>query len=418
VTQKFRAPTTVAETNDLHDGKPLTFLPGADLVSDIAVHRPELGSLGSLYVTTIGTDGFPDAAGSGDVDTLYFFDGDSTWWPCGLRRETPTSPAANWTPPRVTAPALGVVVDPDDPNIVFVATSVGVVRGELTTGTDGSGHATYSWKWAQFMNGLPEAAVQDLSIHKSVGPPDVKLLRAALASRGVWEVDLANALTAPLTYLRIYPSDTRRRVPTPMTGPLVAGEKPAPAWDNSPDIVVDTSGTTLTSPPSEADLYKLVKDQVAGFSGKALVQGRHPVVHVLAHHRSGSAAVGADVRVALMMHAMDGSDPPPLGGLWNALVAAAGSATPPATLPDGWRAAGSVLWQNLAGPVDTRMPRSVSFPLDLSSQADGAVLALVAVVLSKDNLIKAGEDAGSTTAQDLVVRSAHVVAKSIELDTP
>jgi hypothetical protein len=64
------------------------------------------------------------------------------------------------------------------------------------------------------------------------------------------------------------------------------------------------------------------------------------------------------------------------------------------------------------------MPRSVSFPLDLSSQADGAVLALVAVVLSKDNLIKAGEDAGSTTAQDLVVRSAHVVAKSIELDTP
>jgi hypothetical protein len=418
VTQKFRVPTTPAETSDLHDGKPLTFLPGADLISDVAVHRPDLGSLGSLYVTTIGTDGFPDATGSGDVDTLYFFDGDSTWWPCGLRRETPTTPAANWTLPRVTAPGLGVVVDPDDPSIVFVATSVGVVRGELTTGTDGAGHATYSWKWAQFMNGLPEAAVQDLSIHKSIGPPDVKLLRAALASRGVWEVDLANPLTAPLTYLRVYPSDTRRRVPTPMTGPLVAGEKPAPAWDNSPNIVVDTSGTTLAGPPSEADLYKLAKDQIAGFSGKALVEGRHPVVHVLAHHRSGSAAGGADVRVALMMHAMDGSDPPPLGGLWNALVAAAGSATPPATLPDGWHAAGSSLWQSLAGPVDTRTPRSVSFPLDLSSQADGAVFALVAVVLSKDNLIKAAEDAGSTTVQDLVVRSAHAAAKSIELDTP
>ncbi len=416
VTQKFRGPTTATEISDLHDGKPLTFLPGGDLVSDIAVHRPELGNLGSLYVTTIGTDGFPDAAGSGDVDTLYFFDGDSTWWPCGLRRETPTTPNANWTGTRVTAPALGVVVDPDDRNIVFVATSVGVVRGQLTTGTDGAGNATYSWQWAQFVNGLPEAAVQDLSIHKSIGPPDVKLLRAALASRGVWEVDLATVVTAPLTYLRVFPSDTRRRVPTPMSGPLVAGEKPT--WDNSPDIVVDTSGTSLPSPPSEAALYKLVKDETGGFTGKALVQGRHPVVHVLVHHRSAAAAAGADVRVALMMHVMDSGDAPPLGGLWTALVAAAGSATPPATLPDGWRAAGSSLWQTLAGPVDTRMPRSVSFPLDLSSQADGAVFALVAVVLSKDNLIIAAEATGATSVQDLVPKSAHVAAKTIELDMP
>ena len=421
VAQTFRGPNTPAEVTDLHDGNPLAFLPGGDLVSDIAVHDPGRGNLGSLYVTTIGTDGFPDAAGSGEVDTLYFFDGDATWWPCGLRRDTPTTPAANWSGQRVTAPALGVVVDPDDRGTVFVATSVGVVRGRLAIGADVAGNPTYSWTWSQFVNGLPEAAVQDLSIHKSVGPPDVKLLRAALASRGVWETDLGNVVTAPLTYLRLYPSDTRRRVPTPLSGPTTGGEQHTPTWDNSPDIVVDTSGSVPPSPLSEADLYKLVKHETGASTGKVLIRGRHPVVHVLVHHRSGDPALGPDVRVALMMHPMSGKNPVPLGGVWNALVTASASPNPPAALPDGWFAAGTALWQNIGGAtdvLDTRMPRSVRFALDLSTQSDGAAFALVAVVLSASNMIQNAEGAASASVQDLVVNSAHVAAKSIQLDIP
>ena len=89
---------------------------------------------------------------------------------------------------RVTAPALGVVVDPDDKNTVYVATSVGVVKGVLTIGGTNAA-PTYAWAWSQYMNGLPEAVVQDLAIFKGSG---LKLLRAATQSRGVWEVDLAN----------------------------------------------------------------------------------------------------------------------------------------------------------------------------------------------------------------------------------
>jgi hypothetical protein len=242
----------------------------------------------------------------------------------------------------------------------------------------------------------------------------------------VWETDLANPAPPESTYLRLYPSDTRRRVPTPLFGPTSAGEQTTPTWDNSPDIVVDLTGTVRASPPTESELYKLAKDQNAGFTGKALIQGRHPVVHVLVHRRAVSAAAGTDVRVALMMHEMSGSGPVPLGGVWPALVAAGSAATQPASLPDGWRPAGAALWQNLAGPLDARMPRAVSFPVDLSGESDGAVFALVAVVLaaSATEKITAGELTVAATASTvstvngLVQNTAHVAAKSIELDTP
>jgi hypothetical protein len=416
--QAFRGPNGTAESDALRDGLPLLFLPAPGLVSDVAVHDSALGGLGSVYVTTIGSPGFPATAGSDYVDTLYFFDGTGTWYPCGVRRSTPTS---NWTTTRVTAPALGVVVDPDDRTIVYLATSVGVARGQLTVGADVAGNPSYSWNWEQFVNGLPEAAVQDMSIHSYSG---VKLLRAGLSSRGVWETDLATAAAQPLTYLRLYQTDTRRRVPTPLYGPTSAGESPLPAWDNSPDIVADTSGTPPSRPPSEAELYKLAKDQAIGLTGKALIHGRQLVVHVLVHHRSADPAPGPDVRVVLMMRPMTGHDPVPLGGVWAALVAAAGSTTPPAALPDGWRAAGPTLWQNLAGQVDTRMPRAVSFALDLSGEADGAVFCLVAVVLSVSNQISDADSTVAatattvTTVRGLVQNSAHVAAKSIELNTP
>jgi hypothetical protein len=418
--QAFRGANNATETALVHDAKPLTFMPAVGLVSDLAVHDPARGDIGSVYVTTIGAPGFPAGAASGDVDTLYFFDGKATWYPCGVRRAAPNT---SWTTTQVTAPALGVVVDPDDRGSVYVATSVGVLKGTLTIGDDGAGNATYTWAWAQFVNGLPEAAVQDLSIHSYSG---VKLLRAALASRGVWETDLANPAAPESTYLRLYPSDTRRRVPTPLAGPTSAGEQTMPTWDNSPDIVVDLTGTVRTSPPTESELYKMAKNQIAGFTGKALIQSRHPVVHVLVHRRAASVAAGIDVRVALMTHEVSGSDPVPLGSVWPALVAAASATTQPASLPDGWRPAGATLWQNLAGPLDPRMPRAVSFPVDLSGESDGAVFALVAVVLSAsatekitaDDLKVVATATTVSTVAGLVQNTAHVAAKSIELDTP
>jgi hypothetical protein len=107
-----------------------------------------------------------------------------------------------------------------------------------------------------------------------------------------------------------------------------------------------------------------------------------------------------------------------LGGLWTALVAAATSGTAPASLPDGWSAAGAALWQNPAGPVEPRLPRAVTFAPDFSGDPSGTAILLLAVVMSDSNQISAADlqlssSSQATTADQLVLSSPHVAAKSI-----
>jgi hypothetical protein len=401
------------ENADVTAGNPLLFLPAPGSVSDVAVHDPARGSLGSCYVTTTG--GAINTAGFPPLDTLWFFDGTDKWLPTGLRI---THANGTWggTPPaniRVTAPALGVVVDPDDRNTVYVGTSVGVVKGTLTI----DGTPPFHWDWEQFVNGLPEAAVQDLSIRTYGG---VKLLRVALQSRGVWEVDIGNSTASPLTYLRLYRTDTRRVLPTPTSGPLLAGDQSPVPYDNSPDIVVDTTGTVRTVPPTEAELLKIPSAGGPTAQGQVAISERHPQIHVLVHHRWSDPALAAQVRVALLRHALPANGVVALGGVWTELVNAATSGTPPASLPDGWSAAGATLWQSPTGPVEPRLPRAVTFTPDLSADASGSAILLLAVVMSDSNQIAPADlqltsTTQATTADQLVLSSPHVAAKSIAI---
>jgi hypothetical protein len=407
---------SAGESADVTGGKPLSFLPAPGSVSDVAVHDPARGPLGSCYVTTTG--GAINTTGLPPLDTLWFFDGTDKWHPTGLRI---THPNGTWggSPPaniRVTAPALGVVVDPDDRSTVYVGTSVGVVKGTLTIGGTPAA-PTYAWAWEQFVNGLPEAAVQDLSIRAYGG---VSLLRVALQARGVWETDVGNSTASPLTYLRLYRTDTRRVLPTPTSGPLLAGDQSPAPYDNSPDIVVDTTGTVRAVPPTESELLKLPSAGGPTAQAQVAISDRHPQVHVLVHHRWSDPAPPAQVRVALLRHALPASGVVSLGGLWTALVNAATSGTPPASLPDGWSAAGATLWQSPAGRVEPRLPRAVTFTPDLSADASGAAILLLAVVMSDSNQISAADlqlssSTQATTADQLVLSSPHVAAKSIAI---
>jgi len=197
------------------------YLPPVGFWSDIAIH--DLAK-GSLYVSTTGrVDRKGEALVEFDrMDTLWWFDGNKTWYRTNLRGDTDG---------RTKAPALAVTCDPDDPNIVYVATSVGVWRGTLTFS---GATPTPSWRWEPLINGLPEATVEDLVVFKS---GSTKLLRAALRARGVWECDLsATPLPVGFTYLRAHPFDTRRTAPSPLTNPLVA--RATYAWDFSPDVAI------------------------------------------------------------------------------------------------------------------------------------------------------------------------------------
>ncbi len=191
-------------------------LPEVGPWSDIASHDPAGAANqphGSFYVATTGD---PSNAA---MDTLWWFDGHDRWHATGLRND----------PNGIKAPAYAVCVDTADRNIVYVGTAVGVWKGTFSAGPH--------WTWQVLCNGLPEAAVQDLAIHQDTAS-GVRLLRAAIQARGVWEVDLAHPALGAHTLLRVHAWDTRRGGVSALVDPTQPAAAPALSWVASPDVRV------------------------------------------------------------------------------------------------------------------------------------------------------------------------------------
>ena len=173
-------------------------IPPEGMLNDLAVHDRTAGPHGSFYVAT-----------SHPLEPLWWFDGTGIWSPTGLGLLPPGGPG-------VRVPAYSVTVDQAEQGVVYVGTAVGVWRGTLTMLA-----GVPVWAWAALANGLPEAAVQDLSVvrYPLAQGGQVRLLRAALQSRGAWECQL-DADLVDVTYLRVHPYDTRRSRPTALPDPL------------------------------------------------------------------------------------------------------------------------------------------------------------------------------------------------------
>ena len=194
------------------------------------------GTQGALYLGTIGEAS--DAA----VDTLWWFDGTGRWHPTGLRSH----------PRGVPAPVTAIACDPARPNEVWVGTTVGVWYGERTLG---AGDAAPTWEWWPRVNGLPEAAVEDLALFSDRG---LRLLRAAIAARGVWELRLDVADLQELTYLRAHEDDLRHRdaaIERPRTvavasTALVPAGTPVRSWHGSPDVRPRVAPRAIVAPTS------------------------------------------------------------------------------------------------------------------------------------------------------------------------
>lgn len=133
-------------------------------------------------------------------------------------------------------PAYAVVVDPGHTTTVYVGTATGAWQGERAD-DNGTHH------WVPYVNGLPQATVQDLTVWVDPTPPPlpavpVRMLRAAVQSRGVWEVDLAHDAERR-TFVRVHPHDDRRMLPVRLADPR---RPPAPptnfTTDSSPDVTV------------------------------------------------------------------------------------------------------------------------------------------------------------------------------------
>ena len=413
--EQIRPADGSTESAAVASGAATAFLPATDLVTDVGVHDPARGDRGSCYVTTRGAD-------SPVIDTVWWYDGTNKWWPCGVRS---TNPRGTWTGDRLVAPALAVVVDPRQLEQVYVGTSIGVIHGVLSFVTI-NGQPEPRWAWSPLVNGLPESAANDLAIFDNgaaapVGPTGpVRLLRAALHGRGIWEMDLASSTTRPRTYVRVRETDTRRRVPTDLTGTSSNGDF-ITRFHESPDVVVDRSPIIDAAPgPRESDLWT----RGGGASLLGAVTSFHERifrVHVLVHHRWHTAAAAGDVRVALLRIDLPVgvNDPTVPATLWQAMLAVAGGGAIPATLPGGWKRAETQLVRAVGGPIDARRPRAATFDLVLTGHPNGRVM-LMAVVMSKDDPLTAVErfktdNTPCTTVSELTLHSRHVAARSVTL---
>lgn len=165
------------------------------------------------------------------LDTLYRFDsGAGAMLGLNLRNALvpPGSPPGT---PGPLEPAYAVVVD-QPPAAAPLQVYVGAVTGAWRR----QHLAPAATPWTRFVNGLPQAAVQDLAIWADpAGGP--RLLRAAVQARGVWEVDLAGN-EPQRTYLRVHPRDDRRRLPTPLANPRRAPAATPERVFESPDVVL------------------------------------------------------------------------------------------------------------------------------------------------------------------------------------
>ena len=208
------------------------------LIADFAVDWSD-GTRASVYAAL---------GGSGDRRHVWHFDG-TRWWD--------RSGAAGSG--LIDVEHNSIVVDPDSPANVYVGANVGVWHSP-DSGTT----------WSPLENGLPDAPVFDLQIHRQA-----RLLRASLHGRGLYEYALG--ITAPdkELYVRDTEVDTSRgentdghndptRFPTGQVwhwrSPNIKVDVPTPVGYQTPtpsidfltfnDVLVDGSaGVATIAPP-------------------------------------------------------------------------------------------------------------------------------------------------------------------------
>ena len=133
-----------------------------------------------------------DPTGQTVYVTVRGASGTATYIPTVYRSTDAGAHWANISSNLPSSPANGLLVDPNDANIVYVATDAGVYITKKVS----SCVASTSACWNLYGSGLPTSPVTGLMAYNEGA---TQKLRAATWGRGIWEVDLATAGIAPTT---------------------------------------------------------------------------------------------------------------------------------------------------------------------------------------------------------------------------
>ncbi|MFY9588527.1 MAG: hypothetical protein WAT66_13835, partial [Actinomycetota bacterium] len=258
-----------------------------------------------------------------------------------------------------TIPVNAIELDPNNTSVVWVAADVGVYRSSDAGAT-----------WAAYNNLLPNALAKDL-----VFVPAQRLLRVAMQSRGVWEIDVDNpSMQDTEIYLRDSTVDTGRQLPSPSGVPDPFAPGFNTHWWQCTDIKVD-------SPPfQQAALgdvdYVIFNDDhgvyAAGLIHETTQRNRTVRVFVQIHNRGMTPAQNVAVKV-FFADASAGLPALP-AGFWTNF--------PNNALPPGspWQAVGS----HVVVPVlETSRPKVIGFNWNVPASAANHTCLLV--ILTADN---------------------------------
>jgi hypothetical protein len=302
-------------------------------------------------ITDLGTDPAGNvyaALGASGRNHLWYFDGTS-WQAAGPAQTT------------LDVPCHAVVVDPANPEVVFLGSDVGCWRG-VKSGT--------TWTWTPFSQGLPEAAITDLALHERA-----RLLRAATHGRGVWEYPLdASSGQDPEIYMRANSADTGRLSGGARSPWIEGAQDPTRKgftvhhW-MSADIKVRRGSLAslppLNSPADFGDFAANIGDYRDTENIETIDATGPSRVFVEVHNRGLTPLPGAMVRVLLLVtDAYAGL--PPLPSEYASRINAEDTSN--WVSGSQWRFADtSSPYRTLPGPVDARVPQVVEFPLDISA---------------------------------------------------
>jgi hypothetical protein len=245
-------------------------------VTDIAVD-PADSSGKSIYIAFAGT---------GDYRHVWHFNG--TKW------QQRSGPEASHPDSLLDVHTNAIVVDPDNPSHLYVGADIGIWQSPDAGST-----------WSTFSNGLPDAAVIDLALHRVR-----RLLRAATHGRGVYEYRL-DATTTPKVELlvrdhqldpgRVRSGELDTSVLDGRYDPTRQGRR-VYHWAG-PDIKLDTPDATgryqlPTTPPATVDFLAFTDTLTDDARKVAIYPTQTTYVYVQVHNRG--ADVADNVRVMLL----------------------------------------------------------------------------------------------------------------------
>lgn len=240
------------------------------MISDIGVDWSD-AALNSIYVTF---------AGSGDYRHVWHFD--------GTRWQARSGPAGDNKPRLLDVEHNAIVVDADAPANVYVGADIGVWHS-----IDGGS------TWTPLPNGLPDAPVFDLQIHRGA-----RLLRASLHGRGLFEYKLDPPVPPDVElYVRDTALDTGRgAVKDGLSDPSVWPTRTVWHW-NSANIKVDApTPLGYQTPTDKIDFFQFNEVIADGSQGVGTIGPPNIVdnrVYVEAHNRGRVDASAVQVMVAV-----------------------------------------------------------------------------------------------------------------------